>query len=246
MIAGRVVEFQDKFLPFSNDDSQYMIQNMGEAIDLWLEAVKNRKTAEKAKAEVVVLILNTIVSTATISASIEKFVVKDKFIVDTSRKAKVKISYLGTSFKEWFWEKTEESFAGSTVYGRRLDKGSVDGPILNELGGSEKAETTLAEIYAMMKRQANGRGGAPLNNGWANIFYVRDITGTLRAVFVRWLGVGWSVDAHSVESPNEWFAGCRVFSRNSLVHQKIWSTFANWRIVPLSLGFFGFSLKLNF
>lgn len=217
MIAGRVVEFQDKFLPLSNGDAQYMIQNMDEAIDLWSEAVKNRKNTEKENtekktAEVVASILGAIVLIATISASIEKFFVKDKFKVDTSRKAKVKISYLGDNFKEWFLKKTEEPFAGSIIYGRQLNKASVDGPILSELGGQEKAETTMAEIYAIMERQANRESGDLLNNGYANIFYIRDINGTLRAVRVRWRGDGWHVDAHSVEYPFEWDAGDRIFS----------------------------------
>lgn len=221
VLAARLVEFQEEFSNLPTEDAQWAIMNGKDAAALCAQAIANRakETAEKAKTEMVVLIVNTIVSTATIAASIEKFVVKDKFKVDTSRKAKVKISYLGDNFKEWFLEKTEESFAGSTVYGRRLDKGSVDGPILSELGGQEKAETTMAEIYAMMERQANGESGALLNNGWANIFYVRDITGTLRAVSVCWDGLGWRVVAGSVADPCEWYAGRRVFSRNSLVSQ---------------------------
>jgi hypothetical protein len=85
------------------------------------------------------------------------------------------------------------------------------------LGGNEAAETTLTEIYATMEAQPNGENGSLLNNGWANIFYIVDINGTLRAVGVRWIGEGWIVIACSVEDLNKWNADNRVFSRNSLL-----------------------------
>ncbi|MHB8903723.1 MAG: hypothetical protein ACYC40_01285 [Patescibacteria group bacterium] len=214
IIAGRMVEFQDKFSVLSNDDAQYVIQNAGEAIDLFINAVANRA---KATIQTVTSILSAIISTFVVSATTIKFVAKGKFVVNTSKKAEVKISFLGDNFINWFLGKTEDPFVGSTVYGRKLNKGSVDGPILAELGGQEKAETTLTEIYAMMGRQPNGESGELLNNGYANIFYVRDIDSILRAVRVRWSGDGWSVRAYSVEFPHDWLAGSCVFSRNSLV-----------------------------
>jgi len=216
MIAGRMVEFQDRFEKLSNADSQWLIQNTGEAIDLFIAAVVNRA---KATTQAVVAILGEIIATVPIPATTEKFVAKDNFKVDISEDAKVKISYLGDNFKKWFTGKTEEPFPGSTVYGRKLNKDSVDGPIIAELGGQEKSETTLSEVYAIMERQPNGKAGELLNNGYANIFYVRDITGTLRAVVVYWDDDGWGVDAVSVEDPHEWYSGDLVFSRNSFVTQ---------------------------
>lgn len=216
IIAGRMVEFQDRFEKLSNDDAQYVIQNAGEAIELLIAAISNR---HKAAAKEVAAVLGEIIATISIPATTKKFVAKDKLILDTSKKAKVKISYLGDNFKTWFLGKTEEAFAGSTIYGRQLTKKSVDTPILAELGGQE--ETTLTEIYNSMERQANGEAGMLLTNGYANIFYVRDISGTLRAVRVYWYGGGWVVLARSVGYPLEWYAGGRVFSRNSSVTQNL-------------------------
>ncbi|MFA5109391.1 MAG: hypothetical protein WC458_02520 [Patescibacteria group bacterium] len=216
MIAGRMVEFQDRFSSLSNDDAQYIIQNAGDAIGLFICAIVNRS---KSAVQAVVSILSAIVATFSVSSTTEKFVAKDKFKVDTGKKAKVKISYLGDNFKEWFLGKTEDPFAGSTIYGRKLEKNSVDGPILQELGGNEAAETTLTEIYAAMEAQSNGENGDSLINGWVNIFYIKDVNGTLRAVSVRWGGDGWGVFAGSVGGPDEWLAGGRVFSRNSLAPQ---------------------------
>ncbi len=161
------------------------------------------------------LILSYVFSFTVIPANTEKFVAKDNFIVDTSNNAKVKISYLGDNFNEWFLKKAEEPFPGSTIYGRELNKNSVNSPVLAELGGHEKAETTLTELYTAMKVQPNGEKGALLNNGFANIFYVRDINNILRAVYVLWDGDGWIVGACSVEGPDAWDAGFLVFSRNS-------------------------------
>lgn len=145
-----------------------------------------------------------------------KFIAQDHFIMDTSKKAKVKISYLGDNFKENFLAKIEESVGKTELRYHKLRKGSVDGLILAELGGEDNAETMLSETFALMEMQPSGESGALLTNGWANIFYIRDVKGVLWAVGCCWSDDGWSVDADSVESPREWIGGNQVFSRNSL------------------------------
>lgn len=213
MIAGRMVEFQDRFKQLPNKDAQWLIQNTGEAIDLIIDAVVKRITTVGPVKE----ILSPVVSAVTVPATTKEFVAKDKFVVDTSQGAKVKISYFDDDFKTWFLEKIEETFSGSTIFGRQLKKNSLDGPILTELGGERVAETSLAELYAAMATQPNGEDGALLNNCRANIFYVPDITGTLRAVLVYWDDGGWRVDAYSVRRLFGWPADGRIFSRNSLI-----------------------------
>lgn len=151
----------------------------------------------------------------TIMVATEPFIVRDCLVVDTSRKALVKISYVGDNIEKWFFGKTEEPFAQTDICYYELLKDSVDEPIITELGGKEKVAVTLAEIYSLMRNQRNGDKGILLNNGSANIFYVRDVNCALRAVCVRWLDDGWDLSAHSVEDPSRWLAGDRVFSRNS-------------------------------
>lgn len=210
MIAGRMVEFQDRFKQLPNEDAQWLIQNTGEAIDLIIDTVVKRiKTVGPVNE-----ILSTVVSTFTVPATTKKFVAKDNFVVDISDEAKVKISYLYDNFKTWFMEKTEEAFSGSTIYGRQLKKNSLDGPILAELGGREVAETTLTELHAAMAAQPNGESGPLLNDGSDNIFYIRDVTGKLRAVDVYWSDDGWRMEAYSVPDLLVWFADYCVFSRN--------------------------------
>ncbi len=146
------------------------------------------------------------------------FVAKEKFVVNTKRNALVKISYLGDNFTAWFLNgdgKTEDPISEQTLRYHKLRQSSVDGPIIAELGGEAKAETTLSEMFSLMEKQKHGEDGVLLNNGWANIFYIKDSAGVLRAVYLDWDDVGWYVRAYSVEHSFRWFVGYQVFSRNS-------------------------------
>ena len=161
-----------------------------------------------------------LVSTIVVNATTGKLVAKEKFVRDTGRKAKVKISYLGDNFTSWILSdsgKTEDPITEQTLRFHKLRQSSVDGPIIAELGGAEKSETTLSEMFALMEKQGKGEDGVLLNNGYANIFYIKDQNGVLRAVRVDWGGGGWFVNAFSVEDPSRWGVGGQVFSRNSVL-----------------------------
>ena len=153
------------------------------------------------------------VSTVTISATSAIFVVKDRFVINTKRNAPVKISYLSENFREWFLEKIEESMAETTLRYTKPLTCSVDDPILAEPGNVQ--ETALAQVYALMERQL-GESGTLLKNGYANIFYIRDVNGVLRAVSVHSYADGWSVDAYSLDDSHGWYVRRQVFSCNSL------------------------------
>ncbi len=161
------------------------------------------------------IIFAPISSNFSVVATTNKFIVKDNFVVNTEDSAVVKITCISEEFKNRFINKIEDPSTHSIICGRNLIKDSVDEPILSELGGQEKAETTLTEIYAMMKNQAEGNAGIILTNECANIFYARDINNTLCVVTIRWFSDGWDVGASSVEDPDKWLADDRVFSRNS-------------------------------
>jgi hypothetical protein len=143
----------------------------------------------------------------------EAFVAKERFTVDTGKEARARISFLSNNVKNWFGSKVEQAVGTErSLRYAELTTESVDAPILAELGPT--TETTLSEIFALMERQKNGEEGVLLANGWANIFYVKDVDGTLRAVNVGWDGDGWDVDARGVVDPSGWDDGDRVFSRN--------------------------------
>lgn len=153
----------------------------------------------------ILALLGTIAVPAT-----KQFVAKDNFQV-----GKAGIGWLGDNFKAWFLGKTEGPVEGSTLRYHKLTESSLDTPILAELG--DKAETTLADLFHLLSLQANGQGGVLLANSYANIFYVRDASGELRAVHASWRAGsgGWGVGAFAVASPFRWLADCQVFSRNS-------------------------------
>ena len=209
--------------------NQLIVNIGGQDGSQWEEELKRflRKepcwaNAEVARAPTAKPVTNLLdpVSTVVISGTTSKFVAKDRFVVDTDRKAKVKISYLGDNFTAWFLNgdgKTEEPITEQTLRYAKLRQASLDAPIITELGGEAKAETTLTEAFSLMEKQKNGESGALLSNGWWNIFYVRDINGVLRAVIVHWSDDGWRVNASSVEDPHRWDAGDQVFSRNSVL-----------------------------
>jgi len=209
VIAARVVEYQKEFSSLPTEDSQWFINHTKEAIALCVSAITNRV---KETVQAAVTLLSAVIATFTVSATTEKFFAKDKFKVDTSKEAKVKISSLGDNFAKWFLGKIEDPFVGSNLAKRRLERNALDGPIIAELGGEEKAEITLTELYIMME------DGELDKNEW-HLGYIRDVNSTLRAVDVHWDDGGWYVNANSVKNLREWRAGRRVFSHNSLASQ---------------------------
>ena len=173
-------------------------------------------SAEPLKLE----LLLDLVGTVRTSATTAKLVAKKKFVINTKRNAPVKISYLGDNFMAWFLNgdgKTEDPISEQTLRYHKLRKSSVDGPIIEELGGEAKAETTLSEMFSLMEKQKHGEDGVLLNNCWVNLFYIKDVAGVLRTVCVYWDGDGWRVSADSVGFPYSWRGGYQVFSRNSVL-----------------------------
>lgn len=205
-LVASLVEHQNAFSQLSVEDGQWAIQNTVEAISLFVTALANR-------AKQVVEKLLEMLGTIKVPATIFKFIAREKFVVDTSDSAEVKISYLGENFKRWFLGKIEEPMAEQTLRYAKLRMNSKDPGIITELGGNAKAETTLAEMFAVLKRQGHGTSGALLTNGWANIFYILDQSGVRRTVCAGWGGDGWGVYAGEVSYPCAWGGGDRVFSR---------------------------------
>ena len=131
----------------------------------------------------------------------------------TTKNKDVKISYLGPNFEKWFSGMEVASRAGYVLQSKHLTKSLNDKQIMDELGDS--CETDLVDIYHLLSLQSNGGDGVLLTNGYANIFYIKDVNGVRRAVSAYWLDGGWGVGARSVEVMSSWLEGRRVFSRNS-------------------------------
>ncbi|OHA81110.1 MAG: hypothetical protein A2675_00825 [Candidatus Yonathbacteria bacterium RIFCSPHIGHO2_01_FULL_51_10] len=211
----------------------------------WFNGLTKKARDELALTKVAQAIKNILefVGTVVISAT-GTFVAREKFVVDTSREAKVKIRSLGPNFKNWFLagEGVVEDQIGEQVLGiARLRKPSADTPIIAELGGRELATTGLTQVYSYMEQQkAEGvfyvpqaviklegnrfsytnKAGETITEEVANPEHLFEMNGkwyVLRAVNVYWYDVGWNVDASSVEDPRAWGDVNRVFSRNSVL-----------------------------
>lgn len=118
-----------------------------------------------------VLFLVTMVATT----AVKSFVAQNKFRIGETDG--VKIGWLGENFKKNFLSVVEVGVAGVTLRIHRLEKDSLDAPILEELG--ETMETALARMWGLLKKQGHGQKGALLVNGYANIFYLRDVDNEL-------------------------------------------------------------------
>ena len=203
-LVAVLVEHQSAFATLPTEDAQWVIQNAKPAIAVFIEAIKNRPQPFELLLEPVGMVV--------ISMTVEPFVAHYYFVQDTTE-SKVKVSFLGSNFKSWFLSKIEKPFSGSTLRFGKLRESATDGRIIDKLGGKEKAETALGELWGALEKQPNGEKGDLLVNGCANIFYIRDKNGVLRAVRVRWSDVGWDVDAFSVVDTRRWLVGCQVFFR---------------------------------
>ncbi len=166
----------------------------------------------RGRAKIVVKSILDFVTSVRVPAQ-GRFVARDHFMVDTSDEAEVKIGYLGANFQTWFLGKIEEPVGEAELAIHTLTEPALDAPILEELG--ERAETTLSQFWALLKAQGRGEVGPLLTNGYANIAYIHDSEGTLRAVRARWDAAdgAWRVHADSVEHPIGWRASRQVVSR---------------------------------
>lgn len=147
--------------------------------------------------------------------AIERFIPIDHFTINNKE---VKIQEVGDDFKRNFWGKMEPQATEITLrYSKLNEVGSLDRVAL--LRSGRITETTLANIWQMLKRQPNGEPGKLLTNGYSNIFYIRNNKDVLLAIHVSWwnncLGHGWYVHSHRVDYSFGWHGSYRVFSRNS-------------------------------
>ncbi len=111
---------------------------------------------------------------ATCSWNKGKFVVREKFIVDTGRNAKVKISGLGDNFSAWFLGTVEDESLHE-LKSFTLGAWTHDKDIIVKLGGVKSSIMSLGDLYVKMEKQPLGPkspAGDLLTNGYANIGYV--------------------------------------------------------------------------
>ena len=139
--------------------------------------------------------------TTIVFAATDRFDVVQKFVVNTAPDAELPISGMGSSFEALRNQVGVESPASEIqLRQQKLLRSSVDGPILQELGGLEKVQIFFQTIYNFLKTADRGKWYVFYAYGWA--------------VDARWSGYGWGFDAGSVECPRRWDGGDVVVSRD--------------------------------
>ncbi|MFZ2500950.1 MAG: hypothetical protein WAW90_03145 [Minisyncoccia bacterium] len=153
-------------------------------------------------------------STTIAVPAMTQFIAKDNFVINKSKNAKVKISFLGDNFKANFLQKIEsEEVAAEELVVNKLLENSFDPAIITALGGEAKVEIALGQFFAAFAKQPKGEDGPLLTNGYANVGYIRDIKGVLWAVSGDWDDDGWRFSADPLGHPNYWRGGGQFFSR---------------------------------
>jgi hypothetical protein len=141
---------------------------------------------------------------------VEQFVAREHFREDIAPTADVKISWLGATFVRRFAMKVEA--AGITSLQTYFLKGpSNNTEIIAELGNDH--ETNLADVWCLLRLQAQGEDGALQTNSVPNIFFVRDGAGERGVVDAVWGGAGWEIGASPVGDKRIWSSGTRIISR---------------------------------
>ncbi len=129
----------------------------------------------------------------------------------------VKICYFYGGFDKWFFDKVERlpEPVETTLRWRDLLNNTSHEATIAELGGITKAETSLAEIWSLLEKQANGQDGVLLNSGKKNIFYVRDAQELARMIEVYWHAEGWCIGACDLEVHQQLKPDSRLFFREA-------------------------------
>lgn len=149
-----------------------------------------------------------------ISISSEPFS-KQEFL---NSKLGIKI-YMGDNFKNWIVSELLEEIPAFSVNlaSYKLTKNMYDKEIRAEIGEDDvrTPNEALAIIFSNIAKQPNGEAGDFLNNGYANIQYVRLKNGEVVAVFAPWFSDDreWSLDACRLDGSG-WREDNRVFARS--------------------------------
>lgn len=127
--------------------------------------------------------------------------------------------YFWDNFKNWVLTEISDvipAFTGK-ISKFSLTKNMNDAEIQAELGNSTPFSVSefAAIIKGLIAKQPKGEDGDLLNNGYANIFYVKLANGTVVAVDVLWDGGdrGWDFRTGSLDD-GQWSDGYCVFSRS--------------------------------
>lgn len=144
-------------------------------------------------------------------AGAEKFVAKEHFKVDTSSKAKVKISVFNKEFRSDLLKVTDSGTADVNLKIYKVRE-QVENPwIIVELGCHYYV--FISHLWNAISLQPHGEKGRLLTDGSVNLFFVCNGHGLMWAVNVCWYEGGWGIHAFPVGDGHAWFLPLQVISR---------------------------------
>lgn len=151
--------------------------------------------------------------TLTVPATSEIFIAQEKFVINEYKDVPMRIARVGEMFREWFLGKIEDPMGETVIRRHKIKEATRTTPIIEELGGEGKVETTLTEMYAWMEREEKDKKRDTCIG--PKVFFVRDAKGNLRVAMAS-RGAGWLLGANDLVTITKWSPGDEVFSRSEL------------------------------
>ncbi len=114
-------------------------------------------------------------------------------------------------------KKSKITLGEQTILYGSIGKNIANVSIVEELIYEAKVETTLMDLWDLLKKKNKGQEDVLLNNGYSNVFFIRHTFGALRIVQARWIDEGWYLMYHSINNLGDCIPdyGDCVFCRNS-------------------------------
>jgi hypothetical protein len=197
-MMGELVAHQSGFNALPKSDRQFVVKETKAAIEVMVAALRNRP--KEPAPECTYKVLRPATPKV---AEPPLFKADDTFF---NKNSGLKMVSHGDNFTKWFTGKVEDDVPDGELRAFALTQVAYDRDIIADLGGEEKAEITLTELWRFMRHY----DGEP---GWF-LCYIRDNTGLLRAVGVDCGGGGWHAGAYALDA-YRWRGDNQVLSRNS-------------------------------
>lgn len=144
------------------------------------------------------------------------FCINDSFLI--SEKPPIQIGWIGEKFQREFLSNTqnknyETGITTLKIYD--LTQKVTDKTIVEQLGGEEKAETSLSQMWSLLKAQGMGQDGPLLINGNSNIFYIKGQNNVLWSISCFWHeSIGpWRIEASLFSNLSVWKPNRRVIAK---------------------------------
>jgi hypothetical protein len=198
-LMGELVAHQSGFNALSKSDRQFIVQDPKTAIAVMVSALRNRPKEPAPERAYKVL-----------RPATPEIVEPRPFKADETffnKNSDLKMVPHGDNFTKWFAGKVEDDVSDGELRVFALTQAAYDRDIIADLGGEEKAEITLGELWRFMRKHDRSA------SGWF-LCYIRDNSGVLRTVYVDRNVDGWDACAYAL-GDYRWDDDRQVLSRNS-------------------------------